>query len=464
MCAQSTIKEDIMSMKVDKKVTTTQPTQKPTPNEKRVKSEADQIGLQVKKLKEFSVKSNENRDLVRDQIFTHLLGGDKQSRIETLAKLIILEKEKANPEDIASAQKTLLEGGILEGMLKEKMTRVNTPENLLQSQFIIPQSIVTIDFNEYTFYDLDQQISVLFKSIDSVKSGLESDIKVVIGATGTLLPSLSDYEKQKEEAAKMFDSYNTHYNDAVMNLKKIHVQESSVIKLNETITKTIQEFLGLNQKRITFLTNLYTDVSHQHNLLADKVEFGRETYTTKIWGGSSVKVPLPNNLQDRYVPLQKACEFPNKHTLENFSGLFELSHKYYSNSDKFFERTLTHLSEVTATNTALIDSNPKFAEAKDKGKLLPENYKELHDRCLDFYAFLQNSSELLVDLEKTLKEVTAKKLVEISDRKKNLIELTNTLENTYKSLDRAIHSGQEVKTKEFKTLTEKSAYELPVSK
>lgn len=436
-------------------------TQKSTPKERQVKSDADHIRLHVNKLEQFSVKSNDNKELSRDLIIKQLLGEDKESRIETLAKLLILEKEKANPEEVAAAQKTLLEGGILEGMLKEKMNRVNTPENLLQSQFIVPQSIVSIEFEEYTFIDLDQKIAILFKEVENLKTDLQKQIKEVSGTTSTLLPSLSDYAQQKADAAKLFDSYDSHYNNALMNLKKIKTQEDSVNKLDITITKTLQEFIALNQQRITFLTNLYAELSHEHNLLADKLAYGRESYSTRLFGGSSVKVPVPTNLQDRYVDLQKPFEFPKNHNVENFSELFMLSHKYYSDVNKFAENTLGHLSDVTATNKALIESNPKYEEAKEKAKLLPENYKNLHDKCIDYYAFLQNSTECLKNLEKPFKDLTAQKMVEISNCRKNLIELTNSLEKTYKALDRAIHDGQEIKTKEFKTLTEQSAYDLP---
>lgn len=436
-------------------------TQTPTPKERQVKSDADHIRLHVNKLENFSLKSKDNKELSRDLIIKQLLGEDKESRIETLAKLLILEKEKANPEEVAAAQKTLLEGGILEGMLKEKMTRVNTPENLLQSQFIVPQSIVKIEFDEYTFNDLDQKTSTLSKEIDNLKTDFLKQIREVGGTTSTLLPSSSDYEQQKANATKLFDSYINEYNDALMGLKKIKIQDDYVNELNSKITTTLQEFIRLNQQRITFLTDLYADLSHQHNLLADKLAYGRESFTTRMFGGSSVKAPNTKNLQDRYKPLPNAIEFPKVHNVENFSEFFNLCHKYYSDINKFAEKTISHLSEVITANKALTDSNPNLEQTKEKAKSLPENYKDLHDKCLDFIALLENSTETLKELEKPLKEMTAPKLVEISNCRKNLIGFTNSLEKTYKALDRAIHDGQEIKTKEFKTLTEQSAYDLP---
>lgn len=425
-----------------------------TPQERQVKKEAEQIRSNVNKLAQLSVKSNENKELSKDLIFKQLLGGDQQSRIETLAKLLILEKETAKPEEVAAAQKTLLEGGILEGMLKEKMTQVNTPENLLQSQFVVPQSIVKIEFDETTFTDLDQEIANLSNEIGTLKTAFLNQIKEVSGTTATLLASSSG--NQKLEAEKLLHFYNDDYNNAITSLKKLKIQEDFVNELNTKITNMLQEFIKLNQQRITFLLDLFADLSHRHNLLADKLAYGFERTTTKWLGGSSVKVPTTNNLQARYMPLSQAIEFPKIHNIEYFSYLFTLSHRCYSDINKFADITFTHYSDVIATNTALTDSNPNFEQAKEKAKLLPENYKELHDKCLDHFALLENSTETLKELEKPLKERATQKMLEISTCRKNLIELTNTLEKAYKALDRAIHDGQEIETKEFQTLTEKS--------
>ena len=336
-------------------------------------------------------------------------------------QLVLNDLKLASPEVQAAVKQ----------LVKQKMQDINPELPLAIDQYRVKTKIEEADFNE-----LYRDINALDTSTKNLIEKAFVRIKLIAGATPSLIQNDPNYAKKKDEASLLFNSYESLYNQAVDTLLKMTKEEEAIDRLQQRTNETIDQFINENKLRLEHFKNQFDILYSEHGFVNERIQTGYESTKSRYFGVSA-SVILPEHKAQVKDPLTQS----KIDLSEDFSPLFKQINEYYGTLKNFGDRVQSHLNNVAGMRKAWNEHHPHFSDFKDSANYLPKKYKPLAAECTKAYDTLYEYNEKLADLKSVLTRRLSDKFTQILDSKKLLIDTFKTYVDESKKLDQTINGS-----------------------
>lgn len=317
---------------------------------------------------------------------------------------------------------------------------------------------VTSKINEELFKNLYLNVEQLVENTKKLRDKATIRIKLIAGATPTLNPKDSDYEKIKAGAAEHFKDYEPLYNRAVEMLTSMREKEEAIDSLQKLANETIDQFINENNIHIQHFQAQFNILHSEHGFVDERVKIGYESTKSRFIGvASSVALPEPKKVIEDLT--QSKLDLS-----DDFSPFFLGVNVYYDELKDFSDKVQAHLDTVAGTRKAWSEKNPYFSDFKDNARLLTKDYEPLAKTCNTVYATLTQHNEKLEDLKTILGKRLAEKTTQIREAKQLMIETFGTYAEESKNLDRKMNNGSLTIYKDIRILAALTVEKYPISK